>query len=30
MKLLVKIELKTQKDRININFGKQSIKYMVI
>ena len=28
--LLIKIELKMQKDRININFGKQSIKYMVI
>ena len=28
--LLVKIELKMQNDRININFGKQSIEYMVI
>ena len=28
--LLIKIELKMQKDMFNINFGKQSIKYMVI
>ena len=28
--LLIKIELKMQKDRVNINFGEQSIKYMVI
>ena len=28
--LLIKIELKMQNDRININFGKQSIEYMVI
>ena len=28
--ILIKIELKMQNDRININFGKQSIEYMVI
>ena len=28
--LLIKIELKMQNDRININFGKQSIEYTVI
>ena len=28
--LLIKIELKIQNDSININFGKQTIEYMVI
>ena len=28
--LLIKIELKMQNDRININFSKQSIEYVVI